>query len=170
MLKRVRWYLWVLIGILIIYTGISVYFMDHFFLGTTINGENAEFLTTRQANTLVIRQAESYELVLQERDGTTTALKPEEFGVTFYETDAVQHVKRMQNGFLWPRMFWQVDSYQIVPGTRIDEESLASMVHKLDCVRSGKKPENAWIELKEDTYEVHKEDPGDKIEPEMLAE
>lgn len=170
MLKRMRWYLWVLIGVLSVYTGISVYFMEHFFPGTTINGENADFLTTAEANDLILRQAEGYELVLEEKNGDTITLRSEELGVSCYTTDAVRKVKRRQNGFLWPRMFWQTDSYRIVPGVRFEEESYAETIHGLECLQGGKAPRNARVEMTEDGYQICKEVEGTQVDEEMLAE
>lgn len=39
------------------YVGVSVYFMEHFFPGTTINGANADLYTVKQANELLLSQA-----------------------------------------------------------------------------------------------------------------
>ena len=87
MLKRMRWYLWVLAGILLIYLAVSVYFMEHFFMGTVINGESAEFLTVKQVNSLILEQAESYSLTLKERGGTEDTLTAEQLGMSFSETE-----------------------------------------------------------------------------------
>ena len=54
MLKRIRWYLWILAGIFLAYLAASVYFMEHFFLGTAVNGENVEFQTVKQVNSLIL--------------------------------------------------------------------------------------------------------------------
>ena len=113
MQKRIRWCVWSLFAVLMIYVGISVYFMDHFFPRTSINHRNAEFLTTRQVKDMVMQQARDYKLVLKGRQGETEELAPQSMGVSYYETDAVDQIKRIQNGFLWPRIFWQADSYQL---------------------------------------------------------
>ena len=64
MLKRIRWYLWVLAGIFLLYLMVSIYFMEHFFLGTTVNGRNVELRTVKQVNSLILEQADGYELTL----------------------------------------------------------------------------------------------------------
>lgn len=168
MLRRMRWYLWVLLGFLLVYTGVSVYFMERFFPGTQINGIDASFLTPGEISSLTLEQAKDYELVLEERGGRKTSLKPETFGTRFYETEAAQQAKRSQNGFLWPRMFWKKDNFQILPGVQIDEKGLSSMVERLSCVRIGREPRDAWVELKSDSYEIHREDPGSRIDPKVL--
>ena len=91
-------------------------------------------------------------------------------GVSYYETDAVRKVKRMQNGFLWPRMFWRADLYQIVAGTRFEEEAFRQAVGELACLDGGQKSQNAWIEMTEDGYQIHPEVCGTQVDAQMLEE
>ncbi len=170
MLKRMRWYLWVLAGILLIYLAVSVYFMEHFFMGTVINGESAEFLTVKQVNSLILEQAESYSLTLKERGGTEDTLTAEQLGMSFSETENVKQNKRIQNGFLWPRMFWQQDSYQIAPEITVDEDTFQNTVSSLSCVRDGEQPEDARVELTGDGYQLIPEQQGSQIREDVLEE
>ena len=163
MWKRIRWLVWGLFAFLVIYTGISVYFMDRFFPGTSINNTNAEYLTVDQVNELLMSQAQTYKLTLLGREGETEELDSADLGVTYYETDAAGQIKRIQNGFLWLRMFWQRDSYHLTPGVAIDEEQFRAAVRDLELVKNGKHPQNAWVELTEDGYELHEEQPGNRL-------
>lgn len=163
MWKRIRWYAWSLFAVLVIYTGVSVYFMEHFFAGTSINNTDVEFLTTKQVNEMIMRQAEAYRLVLKGRQEKAEELDPKSLGAVYYETDAVEHVKRIQNGFLWPRMFWQKDSYQVVPGVTFDEEQLLAAVRDLELVQNGEPPQNAWVEMTKEGYKLHEEEPGSRL-------
>lgn len=165
-IKRIRWYLWILIILAVGYVGVSVYFMEHFFPGTTINGDNAGLYTVKQANELLLSQARAYTLTVKERGGGTVVLTPEELGMSFSENDEVRVLKRRENGFLWPRMFWQTDLYQIGPGISYDEESFEKAVDS--CMKQGASPENAWVELDETGYQVHKEEQGAQIDRESL--
>ena len=170
MQKRIRWWVWSLFAVLMIYVGISVYFMDHFFPRTSINHRNAEFLTTRQVKDMVMQQARDYKLVLKGRQGETEELAPQSMGVSYYETDAVDQIKRIQNGFLWPRIFWQADSYQLTAGVTFDEEQLLEALQGLRLVNEGEAPENAWVELTEEGYELHEEEQGTCLDMQSLKE
>ena len=159
MRKRIRWFVWSLFAVLVIYTGVSIYYMEHFFPGTSVNNMNVNYLTTDQVNQLILQQAKEYKLVLKGRQAQVEEVDPENLGVTYYETDAVWQAKRAQNGFLWPRMFWQTDSYQVTAGVSFDEEQLLAAVRELKMVKSGNPPRNAWVEMTEDGYEIHPEEP-----------
>ena len=170
MLKRIRWYLWILAGIFLAYLAASVYFMEHFFLGTAVNGENVEFQTVKQVNSLILEQAEGYGLTLLERGGTEESVTAQQLGMSFSETENVRNYKRVQNGFLWPRMFWQQDTYQIAPDITFDEETFDETLASLSCVREGEEPEDARVELTADGYELYPEQQGPRIKEDVLKE
>ena len=170
MLKRIRWYLWILAGIFLAYLAASVYFMEHFFLGTAVNGENVEFQTVKQVNSLILEQAEGYGLTLLERGGTEESVTAQQLGMSFSETENVRNYKRVQNGFLWPRMFWQQDTYQIAPDITFDEETFDETLASLSCVREGEEPEDARVELAADGYELYPEQQGSRIKEDVLKE
>lgn len=170
MLKRIRWYLWILAGIFLAYLAASVYFMEHFFLGTAVNGENVEFQTVKQVNSLILEQAEGYGLTLLERGGTEESVTAQQLGMSFSETENVRNYKRVQNGFLWPRMFWQQDTYQIAPDITFDEETFDETLASLSCVREGEEPEDARVELTADGYELYLEQQGSRIKEDVLKE
>jgi len=90
MWKRIHGLFWIVVAGFLIYMGISVYFMEHFFPGTTVNGQKAAFLTTAQVEEEVFERAGSYELVLQAQDGQEVSLTPEKLGVSFYHNDEVR--------------------------------------------------------------------------------
>ena len=170
MLKRIRWYLWILAGIFLAYLAASVYFMEHFFLGTAVNGENVEFQTVKQVNSLILEPAEGYGLTLLERGGTEESVTAQQLGMSFSETENVRNYKRVQNGFLWPRMFWQQDTYQIAPDITFDEETFDETLASLSCVREGEEPEDARVELTADGYELYPEQQGSRIKEDVLKE
>lgn len=170
MLKRIRWYLWILAGIFLAYLAASVYFMEHFFLGTAVNGENVEFQTVKQVNSLILEQAEGYGLTLLERGGTEESVMAQQLGMSFSETENVRNYKRVQNGFLWPRMFWQQDTYQIAPDITFDEETFDETLASLSCVQEGEEPEDARVELTADGYELYPEQQGSRIKEDVLKE
>ena len=170
MLKRIRWYLWVLAGIFLLYLMVSIYFMEHFFLGTTVNGRNVELQTVKQVNSLILEQSDGYELTLLERGGSEESMTAQQLGMSFSETENVRNYKRIQNGFLWPRMFWQQDSYQITPDITFDEEAFDEALAALSCVQDGEEPEDARVELTADGYELYPEQQGSKIKEDILKE
>lgn len=166
MIKRIRWYLWILIVLAVVYLGVSIYFMEHFFPGTEINGVHADLYTVKQVNELLLSQARAYTLTVQERGGDALTLTADDLGMSFSENEEVRVLKRRQNGFLWPRMFWQTDLYQIGPEIVYDEDAFDAAVQS--CMKRGASPENAWVELTADGYELHQEEQGAELDYESL--
>lgn len=168
MLKRIRWYIWVVFLVLMVYIGISIYFMEHFFLGTTVNGKKAELLTTEEVNGQILTEAGRFRLTVQGRNGVKEELSPEELGVRYGAPDETARFKRQQNGFLWPRMLFKKDSFFIEPETSVDEEALRETVSSLSSLLKGEAPKDAWVELNENGYELHKEEQGARIQEEVF--
>ena len=94
----------------------------------------------------------------------------QQLGMSFSETENVRNYKRVQNGFLWPRMFWQQDTYQIAPDITFDEETFDETLASLSCVREGEEPEDARVELTADGYELYPEQQGSRIKEDVLKE
>lgn len=86
--------------------------------------------------------------------------------MSFSESDEVRVLKRKQNGFLWPRMFWQTDLYQISPEIHYDDTVFDAAADA--CMKQGPAPENARMELTETGYQVHKEKQGAELDRESL--
>ena len=129
-----------------------------------------EFQTVKQVNSLILEQAEGYGLTLLERGGTEESVTAQQLGMSFSETENVRNYKRVQNGFLWPRMFWQQDTYQIAPDITFDEETFDETLASLSCVREGEEPEDARVELTADGYELYPEQQGSRIKEDVLKE
>ena len=60
--------------------------------------------------------------------------------------------------------------YQIVAGTRFEEEAFRQAVGELACLDGGQKSQNAWIEMTEDGYQIHPEVCGTQVDAQMLEE
>lgn len=169
MIKRIRWYLWVLFALILVYVGVSVYFMEHFFAGTQVDGMSVEFAAVDEVNRKILDQANTYTLTLTGRNGDNVTLTKDDLGITFSETEEVRRVKRrQQNGFLWPRMFWQQDSYQIGADMTVDDGTFSGTLASLDLVVKGTAPEDAYVELTETGYELYPEVMGSQIDTAVL--
>ena len=164
MFKRMRFGFWAIFLLLVFYMGVSVYFMEHFFPGTTVNGKNVDFLTTKQVMAQVLEEAQNYELTLQAEGVEPVTLSLEEMGASFCENDAVRHIKRIQNGFLWPRLFVQKDSYHVTPGVQFEEETLTKVLQTFSWMDEGSDPKNAWVEMNDSGYQVHAAVYGTKVD------
>ncbi len=55
-------------SLLIMYFLISIYFNNHFFIGTYINGVNISFKTVAEANEKLLDKSNNYILEIKERD------------------------------------------------------------------------------------------------------
>ena len=90
--------------LLIIYFLISIYFNNHFFIGTYINGVNVSFKTVEEADTKLLNASYNYVLEIKERNGVVEYIEGDKINFEYKGTDKIDELKKKQNGFLWPKL------------------------------------------------------------------
>jgi flagellar basal body-associated protein FliL len=69
--------------ILAIYFGTSIYFINHFYYGTQINGINVSGKAVEDVNKQMATDLKTYTLNLKERDGKYEQIKADEVGLKY---------------------------------------------------------------------------------------
>ncbi|HQE65520.1 MAG TPA: hypothetical protein PLE05_01680, partial [Bacillota bacterium] len=67
-------------SILLIYLTVSLYFMNHFFFNTVINGADVSLKAHNEADDVIIRYVKDYKLQLIERNGKTEEIAGQDIG------------------------------------------------------------------------------------------
>ena len=67
--------------LLVIYLGFSVYYMSHFYFRTTINGVDVSGKDVNGAKAEIQTLMDTYELTIEERDGTKDSIIGKDFGL-----------------------------------------------------------------------------------------
>ena len=160
----------VLMAASVAYLGLAVFFMDRFFPGTMVNDMDCSWCTASEVEERLLAQAESVSLTLIERDGTSQVVAMEELGGTYEVGHRVKQMKRTQNGFLWPRMFFEKDCYEVEPEAVFEEKEFQSGLKALHCMQDQEAPQDAKILFTDTGYEVQKEVEGNTLNREILAD
>src|SRR5471030_2870017 len=83
-----------------IYLGMSLYFMNHFYFGSVINGINVAGKTVGEVKKELASEIEAYTLDLEERGDITEQIKAADIGLK-YDGDKIMELKDNQNPFAW---------------------------------------------------------------------
>ncbi|MCI8416433.1 MAG: L,D-transpeptidase family protein [Lachnospiraceae bacterium] len=169
-IKKNRILFGAVMGIALVYLALSIFFMERFFPGTQINGEDCGLLHVSEVEQWIFSQAEVYTLELSERGGGTEQLTMKDLGGYFEPHHQVLKAKRQQNGFLWPRMLWSRDSYEVYPEPVFEEEAFWQGLEALDCIQKEIAPRDAGIVFTDTGYRVLEEARGLKLDREAFAE
>ena len=161
------------LGVLLsLYIGFSVYFMSHFFLGTTINNVKVSGKSVSEAKAELEKHMETYEITIVERDGTKDAIGATEIGLKVEWENQVEGILESQNGFSWIGKVFAPDAYEKELAISFDETKLQEVINGLSCMTAEKQiePINAGISeyTAENKYELVPSIPGTAINREVF--
>lgn len=181
--KKSKKGLWIGLGILIVLLiayGIGAfYYHSHFLYQTSVNGTDSSNLTAAQVAAIMDEQSQQYSLQIfgrdengvQEEIGTITA---PEIGMYWVDTNgAAQELLNRQNEFLWIRMLWSTQNYDVVQGVFYDADKLQEQLQQMPELQKKNmiQPEDAYISEyseKTKTYEIVPETLGTKLDMNLV--
>ena len=100
-------------GLLLIYLGISAFFIGHFYINTTINGKDFSGKTIADVEDYIKQQVDGYELTIVEQNNDRNTIKGSEIGLEYAESSEIQDALDAQNPLLWPAGFF-IDRKSVV--------------------------------------------------------
>lgn len=167
----------VLIGIaislctlLIIYFGMTRYFMDRFYFGTEIKGIHVAGKRVEEVKEIMTSELEDYTLTLKERGGKTEQIKSADVGLKYASDEKIQELKDGQNPYKWIIAGFTKKNTKMELEYLYDEKLLKERIDKLSCFESSNiiEPKNPSFKYADDQYIIVKEVPGNKIDKDIL--
>nr|WP_291572023.1 L,D-transpeptidase/peptidoglycan binding protein [Clostridium sp. UBA4548] len=170
--KIMKWSVISVASLLLIYLGVSTYFMDHFYFGTSINAVAVSGKTVEEVNEELAANTEKYTLTLEGRDGIKEEISASEMGIKYNSQDKVQELIDSQNPFKWIVGVFNKTDFQISDMFSFDEKLLKESVDKLSYFDKAKvvEPKSASLKRTDEGYEIIKEVKGNKINRDILYE
>jgi hypothetical protein len=161
----------VVAAVILTYLLISLYFTNHFFLNTVINGVNVSLKSHASAGKLLREYSKSYELQLFERDGSTEKISGQDIELQYNEANSITKIYRIQNPFQWLSQLFRKHKYYVKDIYRYDEDALNQILYRLRCYRDNViEPRNVSFIYYNGSYDLVKEEYGNKINKVKLAE
>lgn len=147
------------------YLGLSVYFNNHFYPKSAINGVNVGRKSLDGAKETLATAANTYLLTITARDGTQYRLDGADFGYEFTENGSAEEFLESQNGYAWISQAFREHNYEITTSTSYDEDKLISAAKELDCFDESRAtpPSDAQIVKKDGKISVVSETQGNTL-------
>ncbi len=146
--KRISIGLGILIVILAIaYAGVSQYFMDHFYEGTTINGIDVSKATEEAAEEAIQSLIEHYELKVNGRGDYNDVITGDQIGLVVAWDNLIGEFLEAQEGYDWIFKIWEPNTYEVPIVVKYDEDKLLTAIEALACLDSANQitPSDAGI-------------------------
>ncbi|MDV3427346.1 MAG: L,D-transpeptidase/peptidoglycan binding protein [Bacillota bacterium] len=155
---------------LIIYFSMSMYFRNHFYFGSVINGINATGKTAEELDKEASAKITSYTLELEERGNVKEQIKASEIGLKYDGNGKSQELKEEQNSSPWISSLFKSKESKMYKAVTFDEAKLKDCFDKLACFDSKKviEPKNASVIYSEGSYQIVKEVYGNKVKKDVL--
>lgn len=156
--------------LLIIYFSMSMYFRNHFYFGSIINGINASGKTVEELDKEMSAKVASYALELDERGNVKEQIKASAINLKYDGKGRTQALKESQNSSPWISSLFKSKESKIYKVVTYDETQLKECFDKLSCFDSKKitAPKNASIIYSGDSYNIVKEVNGNKVKKDVM--
>lgn len=147
------------------YVGMSYYYSDKFFEGTSINGMNCSGMTAYQVEQAIARTVENYSIEVDSRNQDPQTIDGKNIGYTYVSDGSVLKLLKEQKPYEWIRGFFENKSYTTAENTTYSKEKLKEQVKALNCAREENQipPENAYVAYADSGFEIVPETQGSEL-------
>ena len=133
--------------ILILYIGTSIYFMNHYYLGTTINEVDYSGNTAKSVTSKILNMVDHYEISIIGRNNLMDSISGKEIGLQYQFDDTLTKIIKEQNGWLWFTALFNDNNYELPKAATYDENALNNKINQLVFFKKSNEiqPQNAYI-------------------------
>ena len=156
--------------LLIVYIGISIFFINHFNFNSTINGIDVSKMTVDKANKLLLANINETSLKLKERNGVEEKISGKDIDLKYTLDDKVKSLKDKQSAFGWIFLFFSGEDSNMHISLSCNEDLLEDKVNNLQCFKEENiiEPKSAYLQYENGEYKIVKEEEGEKVKKEQL--
>lgn len=156
--------------LIVIYFGMAIYFMNHFYFGSEINCINVSGEGVEDVNKQMASELQTYTLNIKVRGIKNEQIRADEVGLKYNSDGQFKNLKDKQNPYKWISAFFNTEDSKMVEGVKYDKNLLKKRVDKLSCFNSGKiiEPKNPSFKYTNNGYVIVSEVAGNKINKDIL--
>ncbi|MGH4051671.1 MAG: L,D-transpeptidase family protein [Clostridium sp.] len=155
---------------LVLYFGMSIYFMNHFYFGSAINSISVSGKVVEDANKKMATEIKTYKITIKERGGKTEQISGDEVGLEYDSDGEFKEFKESQNPYKWISSVFNTKDSKMIEGIKYDTELLKKSVDNLSCFDNKNiiEPKNASYKYTNKGYVIVDEVIGNKGNKENL--
>lgn len=156
---------------LVSYLGLSLFFKNHFYFNTVINGADFSLKSAKAVEDYMKDQVEGYTLTIIEKNDVKETIAGTEIALVYKESDEIKEALKMQNAFLWPKAFFDKSSTNVTIQVSYDEEKLNEKIMGLQTLQVEQTdPVNAYLKYDGEQFVIEPEVTGTAVDLEVLKE
>lgn len=158
-------------SITLIYLLISIFFANHLFFNTTINGIDVSLKTYEEVQEILKNSINEYKLKIVQRDEKTEEILAQDIELKFNENNSILSIKKIQASLKWGISLFKKQYYNINDLVGYDNNKLLKKIQELDCLNKDiVDPRNVDFKYSNGSYDLIEEVYGNKIDNDKLYE
>lgn len=158
-------------AIIFTYLLIAIFFTNHFFFNTEINGINLSLKSYEEAPDILKKSINNYKLQIIERDEKIEEILGKDIGLQYNEKNSISNVQDRQASLKWIVGLIKKQNYNIGDLVDYNNENLNNKIKELDCLNKDIiEPKNVGFKYSNGSYELIEEVYGNKVKKEKLYE
>lgn len=153
-----------------VYIAVSLYFANHFYFGSKINGVSVSGKTVDETKTKLASVLQNYTLNIKERNGKTETIKAQDINEKYASNNDYQKLKNEQSPYMWITGIFSKKNSEMADGISYDSNLLKEKIDALSCVNGSDitEPQNPSFKYTSKGYVVIKEILGNKVNKDAL--
>lgn len=153
----------------LVYFGIAMYFFNHFYINTEINGKDFSGKSVSAAEAYIKDQVRNYELTITEQNNVSDVIKGTEISLDYKENSDIEDALKEQNPLLWPKAFFQKSSAEVTIKVGYDAKALNEKLQSVKAVTQEQTdPVSAYPKYDGNFFVIEPEMYGTKVDMDML--
>jgi lipoprotein-anchoring transpeptidase ErfK/SrfK len=156
-------------SVTLVYLLISIYFTNHFFFNTVINGVDVSLKKYDKVDDIIRVFVKEYELQLIERKGEIEEISGQDIEMQYNEKNSISKTYHMRSPFKWISSLLKGSKYLVEDLYVYNKNILANKINELNCVNKEIiEPQNVSFKYSKGSYEVIDEVLGNKLNKDRL--
>ena len=124
----------ILVSSIGIYLLMTLYFFNHFFFNTEINGINVSLRAHKELASIISDYINKYELLLIERNGAREIITSHDIEMGYNKTNSLPPLNSMKNPFMWINSLFNSRRYYIKDLFDYNHALLNNKINSLKCL------------------------------------
>lgn len=157
-------------ALLIVYFGMTKYFTNHFYIGSTINSISVSGKSIEDTKRVIASELQKYTLILKEREGKSEQIKASDVDLKLGSDEELNKLKDRQNPFKWVAALFTLEDCRMNIEPTYNDKLIRDKIDKLSCFSSDNivEPKNPNFKYEGNDYVIISEVPGNKVDKDIL--
>ena len=161
----------ILCFILFLYAGTALFFSDHFYPGTNLNGEKVSLRDKESSKRILQKKVINHNITIIQPDGSKTELDGDTYDLHLNTDADIKNALYLQHSFLWPVNIWKKHDLKQELNVEYDNKELSRIINSLTFMHKENQtyPKSAKPVYKNGSYRIKKEEKGSIVDTKKLS-